>query len=92
MKEVLALLKQNYGIEISIPTVSGLSPYIQSQGVFGKNCSLMYNSVHGGFMVSTVGTWINTKEDARQFAEDLHLLYSFCETLNEKYKPIPLKK
>lgn len=91
MKEVLALLEKNYGVVVSIPAVSGISPWIQSQGVFGKNCSLLYNSGHGGFIVSTVGTWINTKEEARKYVEDLRLLHSFCDILNDKYKPLPIK-
>lgn len=88
MKEAVALVKQNFGIEISIPTVSGISPWIQSQGIFGKYCTLAFRN--DKFEVSSNGMRLDTA-DAIAYAKDMTDLAGICDNLNALYKPLPLK-
>jgi hypothetical protein len=81
MKE-LEWIKNMFGVEVEIPKVSGISPYIKSQGRL-KYVNIAYSSKMG-FYLNTSGVWIGA-EDAKIFSDNLIKCIDIINKLNSIY-------
>lgn len=82
MKE-LDEIKEKYGVVVELPTVSGISPYIKSNGRL-KLASIAYSHKRG-FYVNASGTWLSA-EETREYTKSLLDAADIVDTLNRIYQ------
>ena len=75
-------IKNKYGVEVELPSVSGISPLVKSQGYLIK--ARVSYSHKLGFYINTSGIWLNASE-ARQYSKELLYAADIVEALNKIY-------